>query len=275
VWLGLLPFVALLFVFLGLPTIGVIRRAFTGADGGFTWSGFTLAISKERKAFRQSVALSLITAGLGSFLGTLIAYAAAVSSRPRWLRTVVSSFSGVAANTGGIVLAFAFFTFLGAQGLGTKILKTLGWDLYAGRFTLGSFVGWVTVYMYFQIPLMVLVVLPAIDGLKPAWREASANLGARAWTYWWRVGLPVLAPSVLGGFMLLFANSFSAYATAYALNTGAALVPVKIANYLQGDISGRSNLPFALSSWMILITATAMGGYFALRRLAERWRPTS
>jgi putative spermidine/putrescine transport system permease protein len=229
-------------------------------------------VRKERRAFRQSLVLSFITAGLGAVLGTMVAYAAATARRPRWLRSVVTAFSGVAANTGGVVLAFAFITLLGTQGLGTKILRAFGWNLYSGKFTLGSFAGWATVYMYFQIPLMVLVTLPAIDGLRPAWREASSSLGGNSWTYWRRVGLPVLAPSILGGFMLLFANSFSAYATAYALNTGAAIIPVKIANYLQGDISGRSSVPFALATWMILIMLVSMGAYFRLRRIAERWR---
>ena len=271
-WLGLLPFLAFLFVFLLLPNYGLMRKAFLDTNDHFTWSGLTDAITKERKAFRQSVQLSLLTAFLGVVFGTPLAYAAATAKRPKWLRSLVSSFSGVAANMGGVVLAFAFISLLGVQGLGTKILKVLGWNLYGGRFNLNSFAGWATVYMYFQIPLMVLVTLPAIDGLKDSWREASANLGGTTWTFWRRVGLPVLAPSMLGGFMLMFANSFSAYATAYALNTGANLVPVKISFYLQGDIAGRSPIPFALATWMIIFMAISMGGYFWLRKRAERWR---
>ena len=271
-WLGLLPFLAFLFVFLLLPTLGLIRKAFLDTSNQFAWSGLTDAFTKERKAFRQSVQLSLLTAFLGVVFGTPLAYAAATTKRPKWLRSLVSAFSGVAANMGGVVLAFAFISLLGLQGLGTKVLKAFGWNLYGGKFNLNSFAGWVTVYMYFQIPLMVLVTLPAIDGLKDSWREASANLGGTTWTYWRRVGLPVLAPSMLGGFMLMFANSFSAYATAYALNTGANIVPVKISFYLQGDIAGKSARPFALATWMILIMAAAMGGYFWLRKWAERWR---
>jgi putative spermidine/putrescine transport system permease protein len=119
---------------------------------------------------------------------------------------------------------------------------------------------------------MILVTLPAVDGLKDSWREASSNLGGTTFTYWRRVGLPVLMPSMLGGFMLLFANSFSAFATAAVLNAGANLVPVRISFYLQGDISGKSPMPFALATWMILFMAVSMGGYLLLRRRAERWR---
>ncbi len=271
-WLGLVPFIAFLFVFLLLPTVGVIRKAFLDTSGHFTVSPLGDALTKERKAFVNSIKVSLVTAFLGVIIGVPLAYAAATAKRPRWLRTVVSAFSGVAANMGGVVLAFAFISFIGAQGLGTKILKAFGWDLYDGGFQLNSFAGWATVYLYFQIPLMVLVSLPAIDGLKDSWREASANLGGTTLTYWRRVGIPVLLPSMLGGFMLLFANSFSAYATAYALNTGANIVPVKISFYLQGDIAGESPVPFALATWMVVFMAVSMGGYFWLRKRAERWQ---
>lgn len=272
-WLGLLPFLLFLGLFLLLPSYGVIRKAFIANDGSYTWTGITEAITKERAAFKTSLKVSIVTALFGVVLGTSLAYAAATATRPKWLRSLVSAFSGVAANMGGIVLAFAFFTLLGRQGLGTKMLNNIGYDLYdTGWFDLTGFWGWTTVYMYFQVPLMVLVTLPAIDGLKTSWREASSNLGGTTWTYWRRVGLPVLAPSMLGGFLLLFANAFSAFATAYALNTGSNLVPVKISFFLQGDVSGRSPMPFALATWMIIIMAVSMGGYLLLRKRAERWR---
>ncbi|MEO8265018.1 MAG: ABC transporter permease subunit [Ilumatobacteraceae bacterium] len=272
-WFGLLPFLLFLGLFLVLPTYGVVRKAFIANDGSYTWTGISDAISKEGAAFRTSLKVSIVTALLGVVLGTLLAYAAATATRPKWLRSLVSAFSGVAANMGGIVLAFAFFTLLGRQGLGTKMLNNIGYNLYdTGWFDLTGFWGWSTVYMYFQVPLMVLVTLPAIDGLQASWREASSNLGGTTWTYWRRVGLPILAPSMLGGFLLLFANAFSAFATAYALNTGSNLVPVKISFFLQGDISGRSPMPFALATWMIIIMAVSMGGYLFLRKRAERWR---
>ncbi|MDO8363306.1 MAG: ABC transporter permease subunit [Actinomycetota bacterium] len=267
-----MPFLAFLFIFLLLPTYGVVRKAFIANDGGYTTEGFTDAISKEWPAFWGSLKLSFVTALLGVVFGTLLAYAAATARRPKWLRSLVASFSGVAANMGGVILAFLFISLLGRQGLATKLLTEAGWNPYKSWFNLNEFTGWVMVYMYFQIPLMVLVTLPAIDGLKPAWREASANLGGTTWTYWWRVGLPVLAPSMLGGFLLLFANSFSAFATVYALNTSANLVPVKISFFLQGDVTGRSPMPFALATWMIIVIAVSMGGYLVLRKRAERWQ---
>ena len=204
------------------PTITVFTQALQGKSGMNT-SALTEAITGQyQKSFVASLKLSLVTALLGAFIGVLLAYAAVVLHRPKWLRSGVTAFSGVAANFGGIPLAFAFIAALGTQGLMTKIMKTGGLDLQSHGFTIYSFWGLVIVYLYFQIPLMVLVTFPAIDGLKPAWREAAANLGATSWGYWRRVGIPVLAPSILGGILLLFANAFSAYATAYALSSGKA-----------------------------------------------------
>jgi putative spermidine/putrescine transport system permease protein len=272
-WLGLLPFFLFLGLFLLLPTYGLIRKAFLSNEGNFSWTGMSDAISKESAAFTTSLKLSFVTSLLGVIFGTMLAYAAATATRPKWLRQLVTAFSGVAANMGGVVLAFAFITLLGRQGLATKLITESGYDLYnTNWFDLTGFWGWTTVYLYFQVPLMFLVTLPAVDGLKTSWREASSNLGGTTWTYWRRVGLPILAPSMLGGFLLLFANAFSAFATAYALNTQANLVPVKISFFLSGDVSGRSPMPFALATWMIVIMAVSMGGYLMLRKRAERWR---
>src|SRR2546429_2379437 len=156
-----------------------------------------------------------------------IAYAAVREGTPRWIRSVLTTFSGVAANFGGIPLAFAFIATLGSIGIATKFMKDhLGYDAYGHGFTLFSKTGVEIVYMYFQIPLMILVIAPAIDGLRKEWREAASNLGASSFQYWLHVGFPVLLPSILGATILLFGNAFSAYATAYALTGGAVnLVP--------------------------------------------------
>ena len=193
-WLGLLPFFAFLFIFLLLPVLGVADKALTTSSGGRSFKPMSDAFSGERDAFWSSVRLSLISAALGAVLGTLLAYAAATARRPKWLRTVVTAFSGVAANMGGVVLAFAFLTLIGRAGVATKIFESAGYHLYGSNFRLSSVAGLTIVYLYFQIPLMLLVTLPAIDGLKPSWREASSNLGGTSWTYWRRVGLPVLTP---------------------------------------------------------------------------------
>jgi putative spermidine/putrescine transport system permease protein len=261
-------------LFVLVPTLSVFRRAVTDNEGQFTTQALRTAFTgQNRDAFAFSIRLSLQASLVGAVIGALLAYAATVLRRPRWLRSLVSSFCGVAANLGGIPLAFAFVALLGRQGLLTKVLNEVGIDLYAGSLTLDSTWGLTTVYSYFNIPLMVLVSLPAFDGLQSSWREACANLGGTASTYWRRVALPVLAPSLLGGFLLLFANSFSAYATAAALSQQSLIVPLRIGFFLRGDVSANEDqVGFALAAWMIVIMACSMALYWLLNRRAERWR---
>jgi putative spermidine/putrescine transport system permease protein len=154
------------------------------------------------------------------------------------------------------------------------MLTWLGIDLVNAGFSISNFAGITVVYLYFQIPLMFLVALPAFEGLKPTWREAAANLGAQPLKYWRYVGLPILTPALLGGFLLLFANAFSAYATAYALSSGGAkLIPVQIRFFLQGNtITGKDNLGYAMAAWMIIIMLFVMALYLALRKRSERWQ---
>ena len=272
-WVGLVPFLAFLSLFLVVPAFAVFSKAFVDADGQFGLDAFTDAFTGQNlDAFKFSVKLSALAAATGVVVGGFLAYAAASIRRPKWLRSLVTAFSGVAANLGGVPLAFAFISLLGRQGLLTKILDGLGYDLYGTGFQLDTTAGFVSVYSYFNIPLMVLITLPAIDGLKLSWREACANLGGTTFTYWRRIGLPVLAPSLLGGFLLLFANSFSAYATAAAMTDQSLIVPLRIQFYLGGDFAGQDQLGFSLAAWMILIMTVSMGLYWMLRKRAERWQ---
>ena len=273
-WVGLLPFLAFLILFLFIPALSVFRNATNTEAGSFSFSAMKQAFQGQNlSAFWFSVRFSAGAALVGVVFGTLLAYAAATATRPRWLRNLVTAFCGVAANMGGLPLAFAFLSLIGRQGVGTKVLDFVGWDLYGGDFDLGSVAGLMVVYSYFNIPLMLLITLPAIDGLKPSWREACANLGGTSGTYWRRVGLPVLAPSLLGGFLLLFANSFAAYATARILTDNSQIVPLRIAFFLGGDVSiGEDAVGYALAAWMIIIMVVCMSLYWFARKRAERWQ---
>lgn len=272
--LPILPYFTFVGLFLLVPTVVLFTKAFRPVTGSTTSAMVEAMNASNRSSFMFSLKLSLYSAILGAIIGFLFALAASRIERPRRLRNLVTGFSGVAANLGGIPLAFAFIASLGAQGLFTRILYHNGIDLYGAGFKIYDFWGIVVVYLYFQIPLMLLVMLPAIDGLRPTWREAAINIGASPFQYWRRVGLPILTPSLLGGTLLLFANAFSAYATAYALSSGGSrLVPVQIRFYLQGNtITGKGNLGYALAAWMVLILLFVMTGYLLLRRRAERWR---
>jgi putative spermidine/putrescine transport system permease protein len=224
-------------------------------------------------AYWISIKVSLASSIGGAFVGFFLAYAVVLGGLPRWLRPALMTFSGVASNFAGIPLAFAFIATLGRTGLVTALLiKYFDFNIYSAGFNLLSFWGLAITYLYFQIPLMVLILTPALDGLKREWREASEILGANAWQYWRYVGLPVLWPSILGTTLLLFANAFGAVATAYAL-TGSSLNIVTILLFAQirGDVLNDPHLGYALAFGMILITGISNGLFIWLRSRSERW----
>nr|WP_257160093.1 ABC transporter permease subunit [Corynebacterium cystitidis] len=92
------------------------------------------------------------------------------------------------------------------------------------NFSITGFSGVTLVYLYFQIPLMAILMLPTLSGIKRQWQEAAASLGATRWQYIRDVVVPVLWPSILRSFLLLFADAFAAYATAFALAGGSLTV---------------------------------------------------
>jgi putative spermidine/putrescine transport system permease protein len=273
-WLGVVPFFAFALMFLLLPTGFLVVGGFQDAEGHFTLRNILdLFQPNILAAYWISIRVSAASALGGTLLGFLLAYAAIAGGLPRWVRPTLMTFSGVASNFAGVPLAFAFLATLGRTGLVTALLVNLfGVNIYAAGFNLLSFWGLALTYMYFQIPLMVLIMAPAIDGLKREWREASANLGASAWQYWRFVALPVLWPPLLGAALLLFANAFGAVATAYAL-TGSSLDIVTILLFAQirGDVLHNQNLGYALALGMIMITALSNTGYIVLRGRSERW----
>ncbi|PJF09844.1 acriflavin resistance protein [Pseudorhodobacter sp. MZDSW-24AT] len=273
-WLGILPFVVFAVLFLILPTMKIVVGAFQTADGSFTFQNLIdLNTDSIRSAYWTSIKLSFVTALLGCAIGFAMAAAVVFGGMPKGVRNPLVTFSGVASNFAGVPLAFAFIATLGPVGLVTVWLRTeFGINLRALGFNLLSFWGLVVTYLFFQIPLMILIIIPALDGLKREWREAAAVLGATGLQYWRMVALPILFPSLLGTFALLFANAFGAVATAFAL-TGPQLniVPIKLFAQIRGDVLGNPNLGYALAFGMIVITALANFLYIWLRVRSERW----
>ena len=273
-WLGLTPFAAFIAVFLLFPTVIVFSEALRDRDGkrGFYYLGHAMS-GEFFRAFKTTAHLSIVTALAGGLIGTMLAYAIVTLRRPRFLKTAVSTFSGVASQMGGSALAFMFIATLGLRGLVTTTLNDwFGVKLSDHGFDIFSYRGIQIVYMFFQIPLMVIVMLPAIEGMKAQWREAASNLGASSTQYWAHVGIPVLMPAVLSGVILLFANAFSAFATADALTGGGAnLVALKIGFYLRGNTINEPALGNAIAVWMILIVTLAIVLYNVLRKRTSRW----
>ncbi len=272
--LGAATFLAFVAVFLVYPTLVVVGGAFSDGAGGLTLDNLqAVSGGQYRAAFLRSLQLSAITAVLGALLGALLAWAVVTGRPDGLLRRVVTAASGVLAQFGGVALAFAFLATFGFEGLVTVFLRERGVDLFTGGAWIFELPGLVLVYTYFQVPLMVLVFLPALDGLKPQWREAVQDLGGSSWTYWRRVAGPLLAPAFAGSTLLLFANAFSAYATAAALvSQGAPIVPLQIRNLQTSEVLlGQQSLGYALGLGMVVVVAAVMALYALLQRRTSRW----
>ncbi|MDO5682735.1 MAG: ABC transporter permease subunit [Propionibacteriaceae bacterium] len=272
-WLGTLPFFAYTGIFLVLPTLLVVVGAFRSREGAFTLNGLEQLVSPRTiTIFVNSLWLSVATALIGAILGALVAYALSTAPPNSIGRRVVTAFCSVLAQFGGVMLAFAFIATFGINGMLTRLLKEWADFTVNGAF-LSTLPGVAMVYLYFQIPLMVIVFLPALDGLRVQWREATENLGGSTWTYWRRVAGPILFPSFLGSLLLLFANSFSAFATAAALISQQTLiVPMEIESALRNENDlGMDAYAQALALGMIIVVALVMWAYAALQKRAARW----
>ncbi|MCM2471947.1 ABC transporter permease subunit [Rhizobium sp. CG5] len=273
-WLGVLPFLIFVTLFLIMPTMRIVLGAFQTPDGGLTLDNIRgLFKPSIIAAYWISIKISLASALLGCAIGFAVSAAVVLGGLPRVIRGPLLTFSGVASNFAGVPLAFAFLATLGPVGLLTVFLRTqFGLDLRMLGFNLLSFWGLTLTYLFFQIPLMILIITPALDGLKREWKEAASILGATGLQYWRMVAFPILFPSLLGTLALLFANAFGAVATAIAL-TGSSLniVPILLFAQIRGDVLGDPHLGYALAFGMIVITGIANAIYIWLRARSERW----
>jgi len=273
-WLPVLPFFVYVALFLLIPSVWLLIGAFQTETGSATLANVQ-ALGNEQylHAYLASIEISITTALCGTVCGFFVAYAAIKDGTPGWVRPLLSTFAGVAANFAGIPLAFAFVATLGTTGIVTAFLADHGLPLYQNGFTLYSFFGLALVYTYFQLPLMVLLTVPALSALKPEWREAAANLGASNAAYWRRIALPVLMPSLIAATMLLFANSLGAYATAYALAQGNInLLTIQIAFAVNGNVSIDPGIGNALAVGMIVVLLIAVTLYTAMLRRVSVWQ---
>lgn len=268
-----LPFFGYLAVFLLLPTLIVVVGAFRSRDGGFTLDGVArLVTPATAQIFLTTAWVSAASAIAGAVVGGVAAYALSTVPLTSPLRRIYTAVSSVLAQFGGVMLAFAFISVLGKNGHLTRLLADAFGVAVPGDL-LTSVPGLIVVYCYFQVPLMIIVFLPAVDGLRQEWRDATENLGGSTWTFWSRVAGPILLPSFLGSFLLLFANAFSAYATAAALiSQRTIIVPMAIEGAIRNENdTGMDAYAQALAAGMIVVVGLVMTGYAALQRRAGRW----
>jgi putative spermidine/putrescine transport system permease protein len=268
------PFFAFVLAFLLIPSASLFVGSFQNPTGGWTLDNIIgLGQPSVMSAYSVSIELSLVTAIGGGLGGFALAWAVVLGRLPTWMRSALLTFSGVASNFAGIPLAFAFIATFGRTGMVTALLTSgLGLNLYDHGFSLYGFWGLSLVYLYFELPLMVLILTPALDGLKPEWTEAAHNLGASTGQFWRFVALPTLLPSILGAMILLFGNAFGAYATAYALTGGSLnLAPIVVGAQIRGDVLHNQNLGYALAFGMVVIMTVSLIAYSLMQRRSERW----
>nr|WP_163720766.1 ABC transporter permease subunit [Mycolicibacterium psychrotolerans] len=271
--LPLLPFLAVVVVFLIIPTVTVVVSA-VYVDGAISGARVAaLFTGTALSALWNSVLLSGATAILGALLGAVMAWLIVSSPPTSMVRRAVLSLCSVLAQFGGVALAFAFLATVGLNGVLTLwVQQATGWNL-AGSGWLYGLGGLILVYTYFQIPLMVIVFVPALEGLRDQWREAAVSLGASTWDYWREVAVPLLTPAFLGSALLLFANAFAAYATAAALvSQGSPILPLLIrASLVSEVVLGQAGFAYALALEMIVVVAVVMAAYNLLVRRSSRW----
>jgi putative spermidine/putrescine transport system permease protein len=271
-WFGLLPFLLFCLAFEIMPVILLLRDSLVNKAGSITLLNYHEALAPlYLKSFWNSIKLSGLTAIIGTILGLLIGYAIYRWPSKRG-QEILLTLSDVTTNFAGAPLAFAFIIVLGSNGVVTQLLlHYFNLKIYPD-FSVYSFSGLTLAYVYFQLPLMVLLIIPAFAGIKKEWRESACNLGANTIDFWWNIGLPVLAPSLIAGFTLLFANAFGAYATAYTL-TGSrlSLVTLQIGFTITGEVLHDPGIGQAMAVLSLVIMGTSIAIYQIATSRARRW----
>jgi putative spermidine/putrescine transport system permease protein len=268
VWIGLAPFIAFGLAFEFLPLLTVVQSSLT-SKGHLTGEFYRQAFDPLfLRSFINSIKLSATTAGLGVVFGTLVAYAI-ITTRNKWMQNALTALADVTTNFGGAPLAFAFIVILGSTGIITLLLKEIGISLYP-NFRIYSISGLTIAYLYFQLPLMILLIIPSLYGLRQEWREAALNLGASTFRYWLEIALPILFPALLSGYLLLFANSFGAYATAWTLTgSDVDIITIRIAALIRGEVQLAPELADALSIMSLFVVSACVVGYLWLANRAR------
>lgn len=271
--LGTVPYFLFVGLFLVVPVVVTIAKAFVSQEGELTLDNFAqLAEPQYVVTFVNTFNISLVTSVIGAVFGLILGWALVNATRPAWLHKAVTSLSAVASQLGGPPLAYAFIAFIGVQGLLTVFLRNLfGFDL-SEVIPIGSFWGIACAYLYFQVPLMAILSIPALQGVRKEWVDGGMSLGASRARIFFTVTLPILSPSLVGGFLLLFANAFSSYAVSYAMaGSSANLVPILIGFFLTGNVLVNQGLASALITGMIAVMLVVMVLRTILLRRAMKW----
>lgn len=254
--LALIPFILIVLMYELIPLIMLVVDGFQldkKPDVAFSLENYKKIFSTL--LYQTSILNSLKITLISTVIGIIIAYLgakAAHTSRGKF-RNVFMTVLNMTSNFAGVPLAFAYMIVLGNAGVVKQIADLYGisflqnFDLYTSK-------GLTLMYIYFQIPLSTLLLIPAFNGIRKEWGEANMLLGGRDFHFWSRVGIPVLIPSIFSTLSVLFANALCAYATAYALlMNNFPLLPINISASFVGDIKTKPHLGAALSVVMMLM----------------------
>ncbi|VBB05430.1 Hypothetical protein LUCI_0639 [Lucifera butyrica] len=271
-WIPLFSFVILISAFEILPFCRMLLLSLEDPAGGLSLFHYSEVASHRfyLLALKNSFSLSLVSSLIGLSIG--MAGASALTNLPESYRNHLLVLTNLTSNFAGVPLAFAFIVLLGTNGLMTLGLKAAGIPLYH-YFTLYSWTGLTLIYIYFQVPLAIMLLYPSFLGLRPEWKDAVHNLGGTTFHYWFHVGLPAILPALTGTFSILFANAMGAYATAYALTSGNYnLAPLRIGSLVAGNVDLNPNLAAAIAVWLITGTLGIMFANQVLISLYQRRR---
>jgi putative spermidine/putrescine transport system permease protein len=273
--LGLLlafaPFLIFCAMFELIPVVALLLGSVGGVERhSFEWIARVFTNPTFQRAIWNSLLLAVTSSLGGAVIGTAIGYAITRTTHDRVRRALVT-LSSLSSNAGGISLGFAFITILGSAGMLTILLRQFGIDLLS-FFSIYSVIGLIVVYLYFQVPLMIVLMLPAFAGLRADWSEASASLGGTNRDFWRRVGIPVLMPSIVAGTVLLFVSSMGAYATAQALiGSRINLMTIQISILRRGEILYQPAQADAMATVLLAMVAVSVLAYHLIQRRAQRW----
>ncbi len=257
-YLAVTPLLLLLVLFEALPAVQVLWASVHFPAGALTLQNFkdVFAGAIWRAAMKNSLYLTAWSTLAGLVLSVLGAYALSRSSGR--VRTAVQALVSLCINFSGVPLTFAFIIMLGSSGVVAYLFKLAGGELRE-HFNLFGPSGLTLVYVYFQIPLGIFLMLPAFAGIRREWEEAAENLGARSWQFWRHVGLPVLAPAMAATASVLFANALGAQATAYAMTNGMMnIMTVRMGRLVSGDVDYEPNLASAAAVILALLMVIAL-----------------
>ncbi|MEQ7050998.1 ABC transporter permease subunit [Paenibacillaceae sp. P-4] len=258
-YITIIPLLIFVALFMFVPLFTMISGSFQEDSGGaFTFNQYKEIFTNPYywKAFENSILISLLSSLIGIIAAVFATYA--LTRFPKRVQERLLVITNLTSNFAGIPLAFAFIVLLGNSGLFTLLFRQFGIDMTAS-FNLYSWSGLTVIYVYFQLPLAIMLLYPMYHAIQDNWKEAASLLGASPFQFWKRIGLPVLLPGIAGTFSILFANAMGAYASAYAL-TGSNynLVPVRIGALVSGDIFARPELGSALGVLLGLTLLAAM-----------------